>query len=108
MSMEIKNMSVDGVNKPARSSAQGPRDAKTGDAGVSRTNAERPASPNDSVTLTRGARQLAQLDGAQNAPVDSKRVQSIRQNLKNGSYVIDPSRVADKLIGMELPGKRQG
>jgi negative regulator of flagellin synthesis FlgM len=63
---------------------------------------EKPASGDD-VVLTSAARKLAAAEeSVRNMPVvDELRVAAIRQRLQDGSYEIDPQRIADRLLRME-------
>lgn len=56
----------------------------------------------DRVQLTDSARALqeaARTDSG--ATVDTKKVEQVRQALANGSYKIDPSRIADRMLAVE-------
>lgn len=58
----------------------------------------------DALTLTDGARLLGELQqqltqGA--APFDTARVERLRQQVQDGSYATDASRIADRLLRME-------
>jgi negative regulator of flagellin synthesis FlgM len=57
----------------------------------------------DQVTLTNSARSLQKLEEAvSNAPVvNSAKVASIRQSIESGTYQVNPSSVADKMIKFE-------
>ena len=57
----------------------------------------------DHVTLTDSARSLQKLsDAIAQAPVvNSTKVASIKQAVSNGTYKVDPARVADKLLKFE-------
>jgi len=57
----------------------------------------------DTVSLTGTASQLRALEQqiAALPVVDVQRVESIKQDISNGSYEINPPRVADKMIQME-------
>jgi negative regulator of flagellin synthesis FlgM len=61
------------------------------------------AQTGDQVTLTDSARQLQKIEAAvAKAPVvDAAKVASVKQAVQNGTYQIDPSRVADKLLQYE-------
>jgi negative regulator of flagellin synthesis FlgM len=76
--------------------------AKTG---TERTTSEtKPHSrPAADVQITGAARSLAAVEQAlRDSPaVDSARVAAVRQRLDDGSYQIDPQRIADKLLRME-------
>lgn len=58
----------------------------------------------DSVSLTGTALHLRSLEQslASQPVVDTQRVEATRQAIENGSYQIDPSRIASKMISMEL------
>jgi len=57
----------------------------------------------DQVTLTTSARSLQKLSDAiaQTPVVDGAKVASIKQALNGGTYTIDASRVADKMLQAE-------
>ncbi|MEP5765397.1 MAG: flagellar biosynthesis anti-sigma factor FlgM [Halieaceae bacterium] len=62
----------------------------------------------DSVMLTDKAQQLLQLEEqlAQFPAVDSKRVESIRQAIADGSYQVDAERIADRMLQLEAEQKK--
>jgi|GEM_PF-2379281 len=55
----------------------------------------------DRVTLTATAERLRQGSNGEKSPIDEKRLESIRQKIASGSYQVDASRVADKLLRFE-------
>lgn len=57
----------------------------------------------DSVSLTGTALHLRSLEQslASQPVVDTQRVEATRQAIENGSYQIDPSRIASKMISLE-------
>ena len=57
----------------------------------------------DRVDITNGARQVADLQAAvAGTPVvDSGRVASLREAIANGTYTVDPQRVADGLLAQD-------
>lgn len=57
----------------------------------------------DSVELTSSARSL--LEGGGDAPVDSQRVERLRQAIADGSYRVDADRIAGKLLDIERARK---
>lgn len=59
--------------------------------------------PADSVDLTDSARQLQDLQAAvAGTPVvDSGRVEALRDAIANGSYTVDPQRIADGLLAQD-------
>ena len=58
----------------------------------------------DSLELTPSARALGE-SGA-DAPVDSHRVEKLRQSIADGSYRIDADRIAGKLLDIERSGRK--
>jgi negative regulator of flagellin synthesis FlgM len=61
------------------------------------------AAPVESVALTEGARQMQDLQAAVAATpvVDTDRVAALREAIANGSYRIDPQRIADGLLAQD-------
>jgi negative regulator of flagellin synthesis FlgM len=61
------------------------------------------AQTGDHVTLTTSARSLQKLSDAiaQTPVVDASKVASIKQALSGGSYAVDSSRIADKMLQAE-------
>ena len=61
------------------------------------------SSTNDTVSLSDSAVKLGQLDNsAVSAPViDTQRVEQVKQAIIDGSYEVDPAKVADKLMQFE-------
>ncbi|WP_233840645.1 flagellar biosynthesis anti-sigma factor FlgM [Dyella sp. 2HG41-7] len=62
---------------------------------------------NDSVQLTDSARALHQASST-DAPVDTARVEQIKQSLAAGTYKVDPNAIASKLTSLEnqIGGKK--
>jgi negative regulator of flagellin synthesis FlgM len=60
-------------------------------------------STGDTVSLTDTAQQLRKLENtlSELPVVDSQRVEDIRAAIANGSYEVDPTRVAEKLINFD-------
>ncbi len=60
-------------------------------------------STTDSVSLTGEARQMQALETRiASAPVvDTQRVQAVRSAVENGTFTINPERIADKMINLE-------
>lgn len=85
-----------------------PKGSNTGSVAADKGPTDSPAaSPSaqtgDQVTLTTSARSLQKLSDAiaQTPVVDAAKVASIKQALSSGSYAIDASRVADKMLQAE-------
>ena len=57
----------------------------------------------DRLTLSETATRLSDLTRtvSEQPVVDSKRVEQIRQAIQDGSYQVNPERIADRLIAME-------
>jgi len=57
----------------------------------------------DTVSLTGQAQQLQELETqlASQPVVDSQRVDAVRSAVEDGSFAVDPNRIADKLISLE-------
>ena len=56
----------------------------------------------DRVQLTDSARALHEASRTgSGATVDTKKVEQVRQALANGTYKIDPSRIADRMMSLE-------
>ncbi len=85
-----------------------PKGSNTGSVAADRPSSDASAaSPaaqtGDQVTLTTSARSLQKLsDAIAQAPVvDASKVASIKQALSGGSYAVDSSRIADKMLQAE-------
>lgn len=63
-----------------------------------------PGSPGDQVSLTPSAALLKELEKeiAQLPVVDTGRVEGVQRALATGTFQVDPPRVADKLLELEL------
>ena len=85
-----------------------PKGSNTGSVAADKTPSEAPAASapahtGDQVTLTSSARSLQRLSDAiaQTPVVNAEKVSSIKHAVSSGSYSIDASRVADKMIQAE-------
>jgi negative regulator of flagellin synthesis FlgM len=56
--------------------------------------------PNDSVKLTDSARALQQASST-NSPVDTAKVEQIKQSLAAGTYKVDANAIANNLTSLE-------
>ena len=58
----------------------------------------------DKVSLTGQARHLQELEAqlASQPVVDRQRVEAVRSAVEDGSFAVNPERIADKLISLEL------
>lgn len=57
----------------------------------------------DRISLTGEARQLQELEAqlASQPVVDSQRVETVRSAVENGTFSINPERIADKMMSLE-------
>ena len=101
--MEIENNRIaslvtqtSGQGTPVEKSGQGNTNASSGESATTNAGADR-------VSLTGEARQLQQLENqlASQPVVDSQRVEAVRNAVENGSFTVNPERIADKLISLE-------
>ncbi len=40
---------------------------------------------------------------AQGAPIDSARIERVKQAIASGKYPVDPDKIADKMLDLDLP-----
>ena len=61
------------------------------------------AAAGDSVNLTDTASMLKKMEAslATVPVVDTKRVESVKQSILNGSFNVDPNRIAEKMLNLE-------
>ncbi len=86
------------VNEGAgKTAAQNEQNAKSSDT------KGRSAALGDSVNLTDTASMLKKMEASlSTVPViDEKRVESVKQSILNGSFNIDPGRIAEKMLNYE-------
>ena len=62
-----------------------------------------PSQAADQVSLTPAAQQLRQLEQqiAEQPVVDTQKVNAVKESLANGSFEIDPNRIAGKMMSLE-------
>ncbi len=92
---------------PQAPTGQGASTSNASSAGAGET-VSNASGADDRVQLTDSARALhAASNTTAGATVDTKKVDQIRQALANGTYRIDPSRIADRMLSLEsqLNGK---
>jgi len=68
------------------------------------------SSTSDTVSISDNAAQLGKTDNSAVATpvVDTQRVEQIKQAISNGSFEIDPAKIADKLMQFESILKPEG
>lgn len=85
---------------PQASTGQGNAPAQ-GTTGTASSDASR-ANAADNVKLTDSARALQQAARTDaSAVIDSKKVEQVRAALANGSYQINPGRIADRMLSLD-------
>ncbi len=101
MAIEINNLppSPAGLDGQARSQGvgqAGPQQTEAGSTGVA-------APGSDQVTLTPQAQQLRALEAriAEQPEVDSNRVAQVREALANGTFEVNPERIAARMSSLE-------
>lgn len=87
----------------SQSSRQSERLGEAADHKANRSAPTAPEQGGDTVTLTRTAGEVQKLESqlAQLPEIDHARVASIKAAIDNGSYEVNPDKIADKLLNME-------
>jgi len=86
--------------QPSTAGTQATVAGETGGSSAGRAPAS-PAQSDDRVQLTESARAMGAAASSTDAPVDTQRVQRIRQAIADGTYKVDAQRVAESLINLE-------
>ena len=104
--MEIENNGL--AAKNARAAAQGTTQRETSDTRPQQ--AANSALPSDTVSLTPIAQKLQQLEASVAAEpvVNLQRVNTVRDAINDGSFQINPDRIASQLIDLEQAFARAG
>ena len=101
--MEIENNRI--ASLVTQTSGQGAPVEKQGHSGTNAPSGESAPSPNatDRISLTGEARQLQELEAqlASQPVVDSQRVEAVRSAVENGTFTINPERIAEKMMSLE-------
>jgi negative regulator of flagellin synthesis FlgM len=101
--MEIENNRI--ASLVTQTSGQGAPVEKQGHSGTNSPSGESAATPatTDRISLTGEARQLQELEAqlASQPVVDSQRVEAVRSAVENGSFTINPQRIAEKMMSLE-------
>ena len=98
MTIEINNLTPSKAHRPAdeaklnQSSEQPVAEQESGK-----------SSAKDTVSLSDNAVQLGKIDNTVSSPpvMDTQRIEALKQAISNGSYEVDPVKVADKLMKFE-------
>lgn len=82
---------------PGKQPAAGNRSGAPQDGRVHAT----PIPAGDQVQFTASARAIDAASHAADAPMDTQRVDQLRQAIADGTYQVNPQRIADRLIALE-------
>lgn len=94
-------ISNNGLPKLPQAAGQ-PGNSAAPESSASATGAGTPAAKaDDQLKLTDSAKALQQAARTDATPVDTQRVERVRQALADGSYKVDAGRIADRMIAME-------
>lgn len=94
-------ISNNGLPKLPQAAGQ-PGNSAAPESSASATGAGAPAAKaDDQLKLTDSAKALQQAARTDATPVDTQRVERVRQALADGSYKVDTGRIADRMIAME-------
>jgi negative regulator of flagellin synthesis FlgM len=106
MSIDINGISSPKIQAPTDDSQL----KKSTEQAVAPPETSAKSSTADTVSLSDNAVQLGKLDNtAITAPViDTQRVEQVKQAIADGSYEVDPAKVADKLMQFESMLKPKG
>ena len=101
--MEIENNRIaslvtqtSGQGTPVEKQGQGNTGSPAGESSPTQAGADR-------ISLTGEARQLQELEAqlASQPVVDSQRVEAVRSAVEDGTFTIDPQRIAEKMMSLE-------
>jgi negative regulator of flagellin synthesis FlgM len=101
--MEIENNRIaslvtqtSGQGTPVEKQGQGNTNSPAGESSAKQAGADR-------IVLTGEARQLQKLEAqlASEPVVHSQRVEAVRSAVENGTFTIDPQRIAEKMMSLE-------
>lgn len=98
--MEIENNRIATLVTP-NSGQQAPVDNQGNGSG--KTASEQSGAASDRVSLTGEAQKLKELETelASQPVVDSQRVNAVRAAVEDGSFAVNPERIAEKMISLE-------
>lgn len=96
---------INGMNNPhvANLATNGSAQSTAQDSGNTKQ-AEARSVGSDTLSLTNTAQKLGELEKSLSAQpvVDTQKVEAMRAAIENGSYDIDPNRIANKMISLEI------
>ena len=101
--MEIENNRIaslvtqtSGQGAPVEKQGHGNTNSPSGDSAATQTGSDR-------VSLTGEARQLQELETRLTSQpvVDSQRVEAVGSTVENGTFTVNPERIAEKMMSLE-------
>ncbi|WP_457676264.1 flagellar biosynthesis anti-sigma factor FlgM [Thiolapillus sp.] len=100
MSIDINNLGSNTAPRAGDSSRVGSSEANAAETRQSTGK----SSASDTVSLSETAIRLGQLGVAvENQPVvDTKKVEQVKQAILDGSYSVDPTRIAEKMMELDM------
>ncbi len=101
--MEIENNRIASLVTPASGQGAPVENQEKENKNSSTADSGNTSNSSDRVSLTGEARQLQELETrlASEPVVDSQRVQTIRSAVENGTFTVNPERIAEKLMSLE-------
>lgn len=100
MNTTISNSNLPNLQQTSNSQSGSPSQASASATSVAASTSS--ANPSDQVNLTDSARALQEAARAgDGSPVNSAKVEQIRQSLAAGTYQVNPSRIADGVLSLD-------
>jgi negative regulator of flagellin synthesis FlgM len=101
--MEIENNRIASLVTPASGQGAPVEHQEKGNTNSSSADSGNTGHSSDRVSLTGEARQLQELETrlASEPVVDSQRVEAVRSAVENGTFTVNPERIAEKLMSLE-------
>ncbi|GMQ89057.1 MAG: hypothetical protein BMS9Abin09_0503 [Gammaproteobacteria bacterium] len=101
--MEIENNRIASLVTPASGQGAPVENQQKEHSNSTSADSGNTGNSSDRVSLTGEARQLQDLEArlASEPVVDSQRVEAVRSAVENGTYTVNPERIAEKLMSLE-------
>ncbi|HED18728.1 MAG TPA: flagellar biosynthesis anti-sigma factor FlgM [Gammaproteobacteria bacterium] len=102
--MEIENSRIASLVTPASGQGAPVESQEKERSNSSSVDSGNTGNSSDRVSLTGEARRLKELETrlASTPVVDSQRVKAVRSAIENGTFTINPERIAEKLVSLEV------
>lgn len=101
--MEIDNNRIASLATPTSGQGAPVENQRNGSNGAAPEATGKSGSSSDRISLTGEALRLRELETqlASQPAVDSQRVEAVRSAVENGTFTVNPERIAEKLISLE-------